>query len=131
MLYSIDSHCYIKTLPHKSDFDRWRKNISDADYDKVVDTLLADFFQTGEIAVSSFIPGKDWSGTPYQAIWHACSKNDRQAALFFGLIVFKTLMDMPFADGVWSLGKAKNYTDKFENIRGILYFKLTNPPPVS
>lgn len=129
MLYSVDSQRYITSIPHGADFNRWRKNISDADYDAIVDKLLTEHFQTGEITVSSFIPGKNWGGTPYEAIWHACDKNDVQAAYFFGLIVFKTLMDMPWANGVWSFGKAANYTDKFENIKGMLYFKLNNPPP--
>ena len=129
MLYSIDSQRYITRIPHRADYDRWRRNISDADYNAIVDKLFTEHFQAGEIAVSSFIPGHDWSGTPYEAIWHACNKNDIQAALFFGLIVFKTLMDMDWDDGVWSFGKAANYTERFENIRGMLYFKLDNPPP--
>jgi len=129
MLYSIDSQRYVTNIPHKADYKRWRKNISDEDYNKVVDVLLTEHFGAGEIKVSSFLPGHDWSGTPYEAIWYACNQNDFQAALFFGLIVFKTLMDMPWEDGVWSFGKAANYTERFENIRGMLYFKLDNPPP--
>ena len=39
MLISVDTGSKVTKLPHARDYERWRKYISDADYDKVVDAI--------------------------------------------------------------------------------------------
>lgn len=98
MLISIDSDKIATKVPHKKDFDRWRKNISDEDYEKVVDALN-EKIDASDIHVASWIPGHDWTGTVYEPLYYACGKNVVQAGFFFGLILFKILMER--TDYLW------------------------------
>lgn len=122
MLYSIDGNKYIETLPHKQQFDSWMKNLSTQDYSKIVDTLN-DRVDRSDINTSSWIPGSDWSGTVYEPIYHACGDNKEVSGLFFGLILFKILMERQ--DAVWGFGR---YENNGIPIRGTTYFILHNPP---
>ena len=122
MLISIDSGKQIKTLPHKKQYDAWRKRLSDSDYDAICDELMSHFTEN-EVNTSSWIPGNDWTDTVYEPIYHACSDNAESAGLFFGLIVFKMLMDSDA--GVWGFGRYEK--DGFP-IKGMTYFIVKNPP---
>lgn len=92
MLYSVDTGKYVKTLPHKKDYDRWRRNLSDADYDKIIDELEKRI-DSQEINTAGWIPGNDWTGTVYEPIYYACGQNKTQSGMFFGLILFNYLMN--------------------------------------
>jgi len=122
MLYSFDSGKYVKTLPHKKQYDAWRKRLSDSDYDSICEELMNHFNQK-EVNTSSWIPGNDWTDTVYEPIYHACGDNAESAGLFFGLIVFKMLMDSD--EGVWGFGRYEK--DGFP-IKGMTYFIVNNPP---
>ena len=122
MLYSVDSGKYVKILPHKKQYDAWRKNLTDDEYDKIC-TRLMTHFDENEVNTSSWIPGNDWQETEYQAIYHACGDNVEAAGLFFGLIIFKMLMDNE--EKVWGFGR---YEKDGRQIRGMTYFILDNPP---
>ncbi|NBL00078.1 MAG: hypothetical protein EOM50_19135 [Erysipelotrichia bacterium] len=67
-----------------------------------------------KIAVSTFIPGSDWSGTVWNPIYtKSCGHDEEQAALFFGLLVCQIMIDR---DEKW-------YFIKQENIaKGMIYF---------
>lgn len=122
MLYAIDTGKYVEKLPHQKDFDRWMKNLSAADYQKIAETLN-DQINISDINTSSWIPGNDWTGTVYEPLYHACGDNKVASGLFFGLVLFNLLMERK--DAVWGFGR-------FENngipIRGTTYFLLNNPP---
>lgn len=122
MLYSVDTGNYIKKLPHKKDFDRWLRNLNNNDYSKICDKLN-DQINSSEINTSSWIPGNDWTGTVYDPIYQACGRNQDSAAMFFGLILFKLLMDRQ--DAVWGFGK---YEKNGVPIKGTTYFILHNHP---
>lgn len=122
MLYSIDSGKYIKKLPHKKEFDSWMKNLPDQDYKKIIKTLN-DKINESDINTSSWIPGNNWTGTVYEPIYHACGDNKEASGLFFGLILFKLLMDRK--DAVWGFGR---FEKNGVPIRGTTYFILQNPP---
>ena len=53
MLYSIDSGKYVKTLPHKKDYDKWCKHLSDGDYAKIIDELGIKGEEIGGAQVST------------------------------------------------------------------------------
>lgn len=120
MLYSVDSMKYVTTLPHGKDYDNWRNHISDADYDKVVDAIN-QLVDANEINTAGWMPGNNWDGTVYEPLYYACGKNQTQAGMFFGLIVFKTLMERE--DKVWGFGR-------YSDIKSMTYFVLDNPPPM-
>lgn len=123
MLYSIDSGKYIEELPHKKEFDNWIRNLSDHDYQKIIEALN-DKIDESDINTSSWIPGNNWTGSIYEPIYHACGDNKELSGLFFGLIMFNLLMERQ--DAVWGFGR---YEKNGVSIRGTTYFILQNPPP--
>ncbi len=125
MLFSIETGRYVVALPHKRDFDKWRSHISDADYQKVVNAI-SDKIDESDINTAGWIPGSDWSGTVYEPLYYACGQNPTQAGMFFGLIVFETLMNRD--DKVWGFGK---FEKDGVPIRSMTYFVLDNPPPMN
>ena len=102
MLYSVDSGRYVTRLPHKTEFDRWMKRLSAADYQRIAD-VINERIDASDINTAGWMPGHDWTGTVYEPLYDACGKNETQSGMFFGLIVFNTLMRR--TDGVWGFGK--------------------------
>ena len=74
------------------------KNLSDEDYKKIEDEINSKIYQN-DINTAGWLPGYDWTGTVYEAIYKACAKNLSQSGLFFGLIIFNILMNCK--DRVW------------------------------
>lgn len=71
-----------------------------------------------EIHTSSWMPGNDWNGTPFQAIYDVAAQGDKQtSAMMFGLLVWEAFERHPED---W-------FTGKFEKdgvqIDGRTYFK--------
>lgn len=121
MLYSVDTGDYIKVLPHRKDFIRWRANINDSDYDKIVDELN-DRIDGDEVHTAGWMPGSDWTGTVFEPLYDACNKNIKMAGMFFGLIVFKVMMDR---SDCWGFGK---YKKNGVPIHSMTYFTLNTTP---
>lgn len=118
MLISVDSGKKVRSMPHAAEYTAWRKRISDDDYQKIVDALN-DKVSDSDIATSSWIPGSDWTGTVYEPIYHACRDDVTAAGMFFGLILFKLLMER--TDYVWGFG---HYQKDGIPIKGMTYFIL-------
>ena len=121
MLVSMDTGKIITSMPHKRDFERWKKNISAADYQKVVDAIN-DKIDSSEINTAGWIPGSDWSGTVYEPLYLACGQNKDLSGRFFGLIVFETLMTR--TDKYWGFGR---YEKDGVPIQSMTYFEVTYP----
>jgi hypothetical protein len=79
-------------IPHRREYDLWRANISEADFDAAV-AAIQDWIADKDVFTSSFIPGNDWTGTPYEPLYQACGQSETQSGFFFGLIVWKVVMD--------------------------------------
>ena len=122
MLYSIDSGKYVKSLPHKRDFENWKKHLSGSDYAKVIDAINAKV-DANDINTAGWIPGSDWTDTAFEPLYYACGRNKVQAGMFFGLIVFNVLLHRP--DKVWGFGK---FEKNGVPISSMTYFVLDNPP---
>lgn len=110
----------ITNVPHRDNFDSWRKNISDNDYNAIIDELNKRIDDNQEIHTAGWMPGHDWSDTVFYPIYIACNKNTAAAALFFGIIVFRVFMDRPEA---WSFGR---YNLNGKEIASMTYFRLKN-----
>lgn len=122
MLYSIDSDKYINQVPHKKDFNKWMKNLSTSDYQAIVDALNKKIDESN-IVTAGWLPGHDWTGTVYEPIYEACSKNQIQSGMFFGLIVFDLLMKRK--DKTWGFGR---FEKDGKQIASMTYFILDNSP---
>lgn len=121
MIISIDTGKLKNKLPHSTDFHKWRNNISDVDYDVIIDKLNSKI-NSDEIHTSGWMPGHNWMGTVYEPIYHACNQNEVRAALFFGLIVYKVFMDR---DDYWACGR---FELNGKAIKSLTYFRV-NPLP--
>jgi len=121
MLYSVESSKYVKSVPHKKEFEAWMKNLSASDYKDIIDELNSRI-DGSDINTSSWIPGNDWTGTVFEPIYLACGKNIVASGLFFGLILFDLMIERKDA---WGFGK---YEKDGVPIKGTTYFLLKNPP---
>lgn len=110
----------ITAIPHKTDYDRWRKGLTDARYDAIMDEI-GNRVGAKEISVASFLPGKDWTGTPFQPIYEsACGRDFDASRKFFRLLVWEWMME---DDNTWSFGR---YDTKMNpDVEGMTYFQVT------
>lgn len=102
MLWSFDRDERVERLPHEREFWAWRKNLSDTDYERVVEAIN-EAIGDDDVSTAGWLPGHDWTGTPYEPLYYACGQSREQAGQFFGLIVFKLLMDRE--DRAWGFGR--------------------------
>lgn len=121
MLYSVESGHYIKKLPHKKEFNRYRARITDLEYNNIVDRLN-DMIDGDEIHTAGWMPGSNWKGTVFEPIYYACGENVELSGMFFGLIVFKVMMDR---DDCWGFGR---YKKDGIDIKSMTYFRLAKCP---
>lgn len=115
MLYTIeDMSNPVVYIPHKREYTIWKNRLTEDEYEALV-AILTSKLDTGKVLTSSFIPGKDWTGTPYQIIYEkACAENVQHSAFFFGLIMWDTVMRHP---DNWAFIKS-------ESVQGITYFRM-------
>ena len=96
MLYSIDGK-EMTGIPRqrRESFETWMRNLSEDDYNKVVETLneYVDRVPTDKPFNSSFVPGSDWTNSPYQPLYIACNQNQEHSGWFFVLILWKVMID--------------------------------------
>jgi hypothetical protein len=122
MLIDIETKQAIDDIPHEKDFRRWRRGLSDLQYDAItaelndrIDNALAD----KQILTSSWIPGHDWSGTVFEPIYvNACDENADESGLCFGLFLWVALQQREEA---WAFGR---YEKNGVPIRGLTYFRV-------
>lgn len=105
MLYAIDSGKYITKIPHKAEFTKWMQKLSPSDYQAIVDALNVQI-DSSDVITAGWIPGHDWTGTVYEPIYKVCGRNQNQAGLFYGLILFDILMNR--TDKTWGFGRFEN-----------------------
>nr|WP_309098450.1 hypothetical protein [Fredinandcohnia onubensis] len=112
MLFSVERNP-ITEVAHKREFHQRMKNLSNEDYQAIVDELNR-VINSGDVHTSSWIPGSDWRGTLYEPIWIACRKNDEVAAKFYGQILYQVMIDHP----------EKSCFGDYPHAKGKTYFKI-------
>ena len=118
MLYNIDGKD-VTRIPHRQQYDKCRAILSDEDYYRAVDAINK-YINTKDVFISSYIPGPDWTNTPYHPLYLACQQNADRAGLFFGQIVWDTVMKR---EDDWCFLPA----DKdFDDVIGMKYFRKTD-----
>ncbi len=90
----------------------WRSRLSDDGYDGVIQALNAYvdriLAEGKECFTSSFVPGSDWTDTPYQPLYHACNMSVTQAGWFFRLVLWQVMIDRP---DEWYFKSTSDYDD--------------------
>jgi hypothetical protein len=105
---------------HDELFREWMTHLAPADFENVCEALneYTDNQGRGEIATSSWIPGADWTPTPYQPIYEAVGRDWDLARFFFGLIVWHVFLNRP---ETWSFGR---YPKTPGEPIGLTYFRV-------
>ena len=119
MLVDINTRESIDRIPHSREYDVWKTRLSQLD-PTAFGTIFNELNRRvsgSKVHTSSWIPGRDWRGTVFQPIYHAC-QDQETAAKFFGLILWEV---MKKRDEAWSFGK---YEKDGIPIKGLTYFRV-------
>jgi len=93
MLFTVEGE-QIETLPRTriEFFDSCVQRLSG----RQIEAMRAEInrrFDAGDVNTSSWIPGSDWTGTPFEPIYYdACHEDWDSSRWFFGLLVWDTVM---------------------------------------
>jgi hypothetical protein len=120
MLIDIETGRTIDRIPYRSDFDALRKRLTDAEFDQMIARINELINESGaEIATAGWLPGSDWTGTPFDPIHTKVARGDFQrSALFFGQLVWYAVMNRPEK---WASGR---YDVDGRDIGSRTYFRL-------
>ena len=120
MLIDIDTGKVIAKVPFEPAFNALRSRLSEAEFDAMVSRINELIDQSGsEIATAGWLPGSDWTGTPFQPIYAKAAREDfEQSAKFFGQLVWFTVMTRPER---WGSGR---YQVDGKDIGSRTYFRL-------
>jgi hypothetical protein len=122
MLIDIETGMAIEQVPFRGEFDVLRGRLSDADFEAMVARINELIDASGaEIATAGWLPGSDWTGTPFEPIYAIAARHDYQrSALFFGQLVWYVVMTRPEP---WGSGR---YQVDGRDIGSRTYFRLSN-----
>lgn len=120
MLWNPDGTEQIDAIPHQDTWQPLFARLSQAEFDAIVDELNrkidADMSMSKEIQTSSWMPGDDWTGGPFEPIWsQAARRNESVAGMMFGLMVWYTFMHR---DEDWMFHRYEQLAD------GLTYFVI-------
>ena len=106
MLVSVDDPTRpITRIPHEREFKQWTKRLTPGEYDSIIKEIDCKI-DSGEVHTSSWMPGGNWAGTPFENIYEiACMENPAAAAECFGIFVWVVMMKR---SEKWSFGRYEN-----------------------
>ena len=116
----LESDTVVVSIPRREAFDLIRSRLTAPEFDSIVEALNAKI-DGSEIHTSSWMPGSDWTDTPYQALHEKAARfNQELAGKMFGLMVFYVFMLRP---ETWVTGR---FEKDGEPINGRTYFLPRN-----
>jgi hypothetical protein len=120
VLIDISTGKTIQRIPYRPQFDVLRGRLSGVEFDAMVariDELIDE--AGGEIATAGWLPGSDWTGTPFEPIYTKAARGDfDRSAQFFGQLVWYTVMKRPEH---WASGR---YEVDGKDIGSRTYFRV-------
>lgn len=118
MLWDVYNNKEINNIPHKREYDVWISRMTQAEIQGIKTEILKRI-EGDEIATAGWIPGSNWSGTPFHSIYEqACRFDEDASAKCFGLMVWETMMEH---EDYWGFGR---YELNNLPIRSMTYFKV-------
>lgn len=119
MLIDIDTGRELG-MPFEKDFTTLRSRLTKEEFDAAVDRINELIDKAGaKIATAGWLPGSDWTGTPFEPLYTKAARlNYDIAAKFFGLLVWYAVMERP---ETWGSGR---YEKNGKDIGSRTYFKL-------
>jgi hypothetical protein len=120
VLIDIDTLKEIDRIPYRPSFDTLRGRLSNDEFEAMVARVNELIDESGaEIATAGWLPGSDWTGTPFESIYTKAARGDfDQSARFFGQLVWYTVMKRPER---WASGR---YQLDGKDIGSRTYFRL-------
>lgn len=125
MLYYINGKLEkipVEKIPYELKFKKWCEKLDELQpnsMEQITETLNL-LLDQNEVQTSSWIPGPDWTGTVYEYIFEAAGCNRTTAAMFFGLILYQTVMNH---EKNWSCGR---YKVSGKDVAGLCYFRISD-----
>ena len=117
MLFDIDRN-KIDWIPHHAEYETWTNRLTKYEFKDIKDDLNSRVSEA-DVHTSSWMPGRDWSGTVFQPIYdRACGQHEESAAKCFGLILWEVMMKR---DKAWCFGR---YEKDGVPIEGLTYFRV-------
>ncbi|MEO5332327.1 MAG: hypothetical protein H7839_09920 [Magnetococcus sp. YQC-5] len=102
MLIDLMTKEPITKIPRKEKWDLVLKKLTKQELE-AIKKELNDMIDGDEIHTAGWMPGSDWTNTPFEAIYvKAASKNQLLAAQLFGLIVWVVFMER---EETWTSGR--------------------------
>src|SRR5688500_8296512 len=122
MLIDIETKRNLDFIPGRKEFELLRGRLSDVEFDGMVARINDLIDESGaEIATAGWLPGSDWTGTPFEPIYTKAARGDfDRSAMFFGQLVWYTIMNRPEP---WGSGR---YQVDGRDIGSRTYFRI-NP----
>jgi hypothetical protein len=122
MLVDIDTGRPVDLIPYRAQFDHLKARLSYDEFEAILARINELIDEAGgEIATAGWLPGSDWTGTPFEPIFTKAARGDYdRSAMFFGQLVWYTIMRRPER---WGSGK---YELDVKQIRSRTYFRLAN-----
>jgi len=82
-LYSV-SGSLITNTPHKDKYDIIRSRLTQDQEDAIIEEIHKKINEK-DIFSASFLPGSDWTDTPFQCIYEACNQDQQEAGYAYGI----------------------------------------------
>jgi len=86
-----------------------------------IEKRLNGMIDGDRIHTAGWMPGHDWTGTPFQRIYEVCGSDEDEAGRCFGLIVWKVFEKRPDS---WASAHGMQHG---QEIRSRTYFRWPNP----
>ena len=120
MLIDVHTGRSVDLVPYRAQFDTLKSRLSSAEFDAMLEHINELIDASGaEIATASWLPGGDWTGTPFEPIYRKAAPGDSdRSAMFFGQLVWYAIMRRPDR---WASGR---YELDDKQIRSRTYFRL-------
>jgi hypothetical protein len=95
MLEDMMTGARIKSVPYQTDYRLFLSRLTVDEIASIKGALNAKI-EGSEIETAGWMPGSNWEGTPYQAIYEKAARRDETAAArCFGLMVWEVFMERP------------------------------------
>ena len=125
MLIDVETGRIVTKVPYSQDFGVLRHRCSSAEWDSMVTRIGELIDEAGaEVATAGWLPGSDWTSTPFEPIYTKAARGDfNRAALFFGQLVWYVVMNRPER---WGSGR---YQVDGRDIGSRTYFRVRDQSP--
>lgn len=95
MLVDMMSGVWITRVPYAQEYAQFMKRMTTAEI-SASKARLDELIDGTETQTAGWMPGKDWTGTPFQPIYDKAARySEEAAARCFGLMVWEVFMERP------------------------------------